>query len=264
MGTTSDGFDPMRCQLACAARGLRFGRQIEHKTVTDSTNDDALSLAKAGADEGVVVVADHQRQGRGRRGTRWASTECAGLLFSLIARARYEPTELSVLPLVVGLAVRQVVAARVSEPALVKWPNDVLVGGRKICGILVESYSHAGEIRALVVGVGLNVRREPYPPELADKAVSLEALGATELSREVLLADLLAELEQRFVELELGGFATAHAEFDRFDFLKGRRISVGDHSGIAGGIADSGALVLSCHDGVTRQIIAGTVTFDDA
>jgi BirA family biotin operon repressor/biotin-[acetyl-CoA-carboxylase] ligase len=165
-----DGFDPIRCQLACAARGLRFGKQIEYKTVTDSTNDDALALARAGAASGVVVIADQQRRGRGRRGTSWSSAECSGLLFSLVVRAHWQPAELSVLPLVVGLAVRQVVAARVSEPAFVKWPNDVLVGGRKICGILVESYSHAGEIRAVVIGVGLNVRLEPFAPELAGKA----------------------------------------------------------------------------------------------
>lgn len=260
-GASSDGFDAVRCQAACAARGLRFGTRIEHKTVTDSTNDDALALAKAGAGHGVVVIADGQRRGRGRRGTRWSSAEGAGLLFSLIVRARWKPAELSVLPLVVGLAVRQVVASRVSEPALVKWPNDVLVGGRKICGVLVESYSQAGEIRAVVVGVGLNVRLEPLPPEIADRAVSLEALGATELTREALLADLLAELDRRFAELELGGFAAAHAEFARFDFLNGRHVTVGEHSGIARGIAENGALVLE-RDGVMSQIIAGTVCFD--
>ncbi|HEY6728513.1 MAG TPA: biotin--[acetyl-CoA-carboxylase] ligase, partial [Polyangiaceae bacterium] len=153
VGTSLVAFDAARCQAECAARDLGFGIRIEYKAVTDSTNDDALALAKAGAAHGVVVVADCQRCGRGRRGARWSSAERAGLTFSLIARARWKPSELSLLPLVVGLAVRHVVAKRVSEPVLVKWPNDVLVSGRKVCGVLVESYSHAGEIRALVVGV---------------------------------------------------------------------------------------------------------------
>lgn len=253
-------FDAARCQSECAARGLRFGNRIEHKLVTDSSNDDALVLAKAGAADGVVVVADRQRQGRGRRGTRWASATNAGLLFSLIVHTRWHTSALSVLPLVVGLAVRQVVAARIVDPVLVKWPNDVMACGRKLCGVLIESYSHAGEIRAVVVGVGLNVFREPYPPEIADKAVSLEALGATDLAREPLLADLLGELEWRFRELALHGFAASHAEFARFDFLYGRSVRVGEHSGTARGIADNGALILSCA-GSDRQIVAGTVEF---
>lgn len=254
------GFDAARCRAECAARGLGFGARIEHQAVTDSTNDDALALAKSGAAHGVVVIADRQTQGRGRRGTRWSSAPGAGLLFSLIVRTRYETAQFSVLPLVVGLAVRQVVAERVSDPALVKWPNDVMVRSRKICGVLVESYSQAGEVRALVVGVGLNVYQEPLPPEIADRAVSLEALGASELAREPLLADVLAALEQRFVELASHGFVASHAEFARFDFLSGRSVTVGEHSGIARGIAENGALILEC-DGVERQLVAGTVEF---
>jgi BirA family biotin operon repressor/biotin-[acetyl-CoA-carboxylase] ligase len=254
-------FDAARCQAECSTRGLGFGTRVEYSAVTDSTNDDALALAKAGASHGVVVVADRQRRGRGRRGSRWSSAERAGLTFSLIVRTGWKPPELSVLPLVVGLAVRQVVAERVRESVLVKWPNDVMVSGRKICGVLVESYSHGGEIRAVVVGVGLNVHRESLPSEIADRAVSLEALEAIELPRELLLAELLEAMERRFHELELNGFAAAHAEFARFDFLNGRDVTVGEHRGVARGIAENGALLLEC-DGVTQQIVAGTVSFD--
>lgn len=260
-GASSHGFDAARCQAECTARGLRFGRRIEYKTITDSTNDDALALARAGAPHGLVVFADSQRQGRGRRGTRWSAAEGRGLLFSLIVRPRGQASELSVLPLVVGLAVRQVVADRVSEPVLVKWPNDVLVGGRKICGVLVESHSQAGEVRAVVIGVGLNVRQELFPPEIAERAISLEALGASELSRELLLADLLAVLEEQLRLLEQHGFTALRAEFGRFDFLCGRRVTVGEHSGVARGIADNGALIVEA-DGVARQVMAGTVSFD--
>lgn len=259
--TASYGFDAARCEAECAARGLRLGTRIEYKTVTDSTNDDALALARVGAPHGVVVFADRQRQGRGRRGTRWSAAEGTGLLFSVVVRPSGQASELSVLPLVVGLAVRQVVADRLTTPALVKWPNDVLVGGRKICGVLVESHSQAGEVRAVVIGVGLNVRLEPFPPEIAERAVSLEALGASDLSRELLLADLLTVLEQQLRELELHGFAALQAEFARFDFLYGRRVTVGEHSGIARGIADNGALIVEC-DGVARQVMAGTVSFE--
>lgn len=260
-GDAPAAFDAERCQAECVARGLGLGAHIEYKAVTDSTNDDALALAKSGAAHGLVVVADRQRRGRGRRGARWSSAERAGLTFSSLVRTGWNVSELSVLPLVVGLAVREVVADRVVDPVLVKWPNDVLVNGRKICGVLVESYSHSGAIRAIVVGVGVNVRREPLPPDIAERAVSLEELGAVELSRELLLADILAAMERRFHELGSRGFASAHAEFSRFDLLHGRSVTVGEHSGIACGIADNGALLLSC-DGVTRQIVAGTVSFD--
>jgi BirA family biotin operon repressor/biotin-[acetyl-CoA-carboxylase] ligase len=254
----SFGFDAARCQAACVARGLVLGSRIEHRSITDSTNDDALALAKAGAVHGVVVVADRQLRGRGRRGTHWTSEPHAGLTFSVILRARWKPEQLVVLPLLVGLAVRQVVATRVTEPALVKWPNDVLVGGRKICGVLVESHSHGGEVRAVVVGVGLNVRQQHFPTELAGRAVSLEDLGATDLSLEPLLLDLLLAVEQRFLELLSDGFRAQHAEFGRFDFLNGRSLTVGESSGVARGIAESGALLVEC-DGALRQVMAGTV-----
>lgn len=251
-------FDAARCQVECATRGLVLGSRIEHKGVTDSTNDDALVLTKAGAAHGVVVIADRQLRGRGRRGTRWSSAPHAGLTFSVILRARWMPEQLLVLPLLVGLAVRQLVAARVSQPVLVKWPNDVLVGGRKICGVLVESHSQAGEIRAVVVGIGLNVRQQRFPTELEASAVSLEDLGATDLSRELLLVDLLLALEQRFHELMSQGFHAQHAEFGRFDFLSGRSVTVGESHGTARGIAENGALIIEC-DGVARQVMAGTV-----
>ena len=147
---------------------------------------------------------------------------------------------------------------RVSQPALVKWPNDVLVGGRKICGVLVESHSHQGVIRAVVVGVGLNVRQQRFPTELETSAVSLEDLGATDLSLELLLSDLLFALEQRLLELLSQGFRAQHAEFGRFDFLSGRRVTVGESCGTARGIAENGALLIEC-DGVARQVMAGTV-----
>lgn len=254
----SFGFDAARCQAECVTHGLVLGSSIEHRSVTDSTNDDALALAKAGAAHGVVVIADRQLRGRGRRGTHWTSAPHAGLTFSVILRAHWKPEQLLVLPLLVGLAVRQVVAARVTEPVLVKWPNDVLVAGRKICGVLVESHSHGGEIRAVVVGVGLNVRQQRFPIELEASAVSLEDLGATDLSLEPLLLDLLLALQQRFLELLSRGFRAQHAEFGRFDFLNGRSITVGESSGTARGIAENGALLLEC-DGVKRQVMAGTV-----
>jgi BirA family biotin operon repressor/biotin-[acetyl-CoA-carboxylase] ligase len=162
------------------------------------------------------------------------------------------------LPLVVGLGVREVVAGKVAAPVLIKWPNDVLAGERKIAGILLESLSRAGSIRAVVIGVGLNVRTRRFPHELVDAATSLLLLGAADLSLEPLLADLLAAFERRFHELASVGFEPQWRELNRVDALRGTKIRVDERVGIASGIDKNGALTLLV-DGQKQPVWVGHV-----
>jgi BirA family transcriptional regulator, biotin operon repressor / biotin---[acetyl-CoA-carboxylase] ligase len=251
-------FDGQRCVRLCRQQGLRLGCRIVHNRVTDSTNDDALTLAKQGAAHGVVVIADEQRRGRGRRGTRWSCPSGEGLIFSVVLRARWQASHLSVLPLVIGLGVREVAARHLSEVCQVKWPNDVLVRGRKLCGILLEAHFTGGVTEAVVVGVGLNVLVRRFPEELASRATSLALLGATLLEREALLVELLAAFERRTLALFNRGFHDQWLEITHCDALRNKRVRVDDVEGIALGVAENGGLLLRSA-GRDQVLLAGTV-----
>lgn len=259
VGPPSSSFDAALCQARCIQLGLALGRRVDYARVTDSTNDDAMAMAKAGAPHGLTIVAERQRRGRGRRGREWFSAPGTCLTFSLLLRASWSVEELSVLPLVMGLAVRQAVVQRVAGRVAVKWPNDVMVDDRKVGGVLCESYSRAGQVLAVVVGVGLNVQNQKFPPPLAPLVTSLEAAGAAGLSRENLLVDVLKSLDRRLVELSSEGFARQRQELTQCDALAGRRIQIGTRVGVGGGIAANGALLFE-HDGQVDEVVSGTIS----
>jgi len=252
------------------ARGLTLGRPCVVSAVTDSTNDDALAAARDGARHGALFVTEAQRQGRGRRGNVWHAASGEALLFSLVLRPELAAERAPALALVAGLAVRAAVAhelsaAGASARALVKWPNDVVVDGRKVAGILVESHVRGQALGAAVVGVGLNVGRMELPPDVEAKAVSLSALGAP-VAREALLVRVLGELEARLARLErqelpLQGLIE---ELARHDALFGMRISVGELSGTGAGIDADGFLELLDGSGRTHKVCGGHVTLAEA
>ncbi len=251
-------FDVSRCQDLCRHLGVESAGLIRHSRLTSSTNDDALALARDGAPNGAVVVADEQRAGRGRRGGHWVSPAREGLLFSLIVRLGLPLEQIARLPLVIGLGVREVVARELSQPVLVKWPNDILVDGKKLAGILVESLSRGALAEAAIVGVGLNVFSPEFPHDLRDSATSLFCLGARSVTRESLLAELLAAFQRRTRQLARDGFRTQWLELNRVDALAGKLVRVGNSVGIARGIADNGGLRLESKEG-NSVVLAGSV-----
>lgn len=226
---------------------------------TVSTNDDAMAAARAGAPHGATFVADLQTRGRGRRGHVWTSPPGENLMFSVVLRPRLALARVTALPLVVGLAVRAAAAARVAVPVTVKWPNDVLAGGRKLAGVLVESQLQGRELAAVIVGVGLNVAMRELPDEILDVATSLALCGASDLDRKTLLADVLSNLAQRLATFEREGLAPFHAELTRFDALVGQRVRTESAAGIARGIDRDGALLLEDDAGGITRVIAGAV-----
>jgi BirA family biotin operon repressor/biotin-[acetyl-CoA-carboxylase] ligase len=245
---------------------LTLGRPLVTTRATGSTNDDALAAARSGAPHGALFVTDEQHAGRGRRGNSWHATPGAGLLFSLVVRPRIALEYAPALALLAGLAVRAAVAeeleaAGVDAKALVKWPNDVVVAGRKLAGILVESQVRGAELGAVVIGVGLNVGRMELPGELDKVSTSLADLGAS-AARETVLASILGGLETR-----LGALAGPEmpleslvGELGRFDYLLGTKIAIGDLAGVGAGIDERGALVVLDAEGITRRIRSGHVT----
>lgn len=252
-------FSATRFEALVRDRQLALGVPVTAVSVTGSTNDDAMAAARAGVAHGATFVADLQTRGRGRRGRTWSSPPGENLTFSVVLRPRLELARVTALPLVVGLAVRDAVAARVALPVELKWPNDVLADRRKLAGILVESQLRGRDLAALVVGVGVNVAMRELPAEIAGVATSLALCGASDLALEPLLADILASLAARCATFETLGLAAFLDELARCDALEGSRVRTEGVEGIARGIDGDGALLVEQDDGEVARVVAGAV-----
>jgi BirA family transcriptional regulator, biotin operon repressor / biotin---[acetyl-CoA-carboxylase] ligase len=247
-----------RLQRALGAGGS--WREVRVLDSTSSTNADVLAAAAGGAAEGLVVVAEQQVAGRGRLSRAWESPARAGLLVSVLLRPSLPPTALPLLPLLAGLALADAVEAVADVPVGLKWPNDLLVDGRKLGGILVERAPDG----AVVVGFGINVstRREELP---VDTATSL-ALEGGSTDREPLLKECLRSLKRRYAHFDgSGGAPTAVLSpyRTRCETI-GRRVTVHapdgtTSTGLATGVDDNGTLVVREDDGRERRWSAGDV-----
>jgi BirA family biotin operon repressor/biotin-[acetyl-CoA-carboxylase] ligase len=192
--------------------GAVMGQRVHWLATTGSTNDVAARLAELGAEEGTAVIAEAQTSGRGRHGRAWFSPPGAGLYVSLILRpssahplsSRDNPVAL--LTLASGVAIAEGVRAATGLPAEIKWPNDVMIGRRKLAGMLAEAPAQAGSLPFIVVGFGVNVRPAAYPPELAARATSIEAETNRRADRAVVLAEILAAMAERYADLRAGRF----------------------------------------------------------
>jgi BirA family biotin operon repressor/biotin-[acetyl-CoA-carboxylase] ligase len=252
--------DPARVQRELAT--ARYGKSLEHLTRTESTSDDARAAIDAAAPNGHCVVADAQSAGRGSRGRSWESPASTDLYVSIIDRLPVALAELPPLTLAVGLgvadAVDRLLAARGGGPSQVKWPNDVLIGGRKCAGVLIETTANRDRVEAVVIGIGLNVNRRAFSSELADSATSLwlATQDSPELDRNLVLCALLEQVERRVDEfVRLGALAITSALNPRLALL-GRRARCADRVGIVRGIDPSGALRLQTAEGEI-QLVAG-------
>jgi BirA family biotin operon repressor/biotin-[acetyl-CoA-carboxylase] ligase len=234
-------------------------RSITRLAETGSTNDDAKAGARAGAAHGSVWVADRQTAGRGRQGRKWESAPGENLLFSVLMRIPCAPARVPPLSLVVGLAVRDAVAAAIGhDDVKVKWPNDVHVRGKKIAGILVESSVAGSRVESLIVGIGINVHTKEFPPELRSIATSV-ALESGNADRDAILTDVLAALDRDLERAAHTGLGVVHSRLVAHDALAGRRVRGDDFSGIAEGIDVEGRLQVRREDGTLVRIVSGEV-----
>jgi BirA family biotin operon repressor/biotin-[acetyl-CoA-carboxylase] ligase len=225
-----------------------------------STMDIAAALATQGAAHGVVVAADQQTAGRGRRGSTWVSPPGAGLYFSVVARLRaFGATArpaLSLLTLAAGVGVREGVANASGLQADLKWPNDLLVGKRKLAGILAEGIAIGAPEQAVIVGVGVNVQPAAYPPDVAARATSIEGELGKAVDRDAVLAAILDALSARLAALEQNAGDILQAWRAASPSAVGTRVEWDGHRGVTAGIDDTGALLVKTASGVER-IIAG-------
>jgi len=231
------------------------------RTETGSTNDDVRLEAERGAPAGLVVLADAQRSGRGRRGRQWHSPAGESLYVSVLLRPALTPSSAPLITLSAGLAVAETLDAFVSPARVtVKWPNDVRVDGKKIAGVLVEGALRGEHFAWSIAGVGLNVRGVRLPNELAATATTIAIAIGHDPGRVPVLARLLACLEARFDALFRGETAALVRDLSaRCDTL-GTRVAIDTVVGTAEAIDPTGALCIRTDDGGTTLVRAGEVT----
>jgi BirA family biotin operon repressor/biotin-[acetyl-CoA-carboxylase] ligase len=239
----------------------RFGRSLEIREQTESTNDDARAAAKAGAVDGHVVLADMQTKGRGSHGRSWVSPAGTDLYLSIVAKVPVPLSEIAALTLAVGLGVAESVELLLggTKRAEIKWPNDVWLGGRKIAGILVEGASLGDSSLPLVIGIGLNVNREQFPEGLDTPATSLRLERGSPVARAQALATLLAQVETAVDRFVAHGAADIASAVDRRLALRGQRARCETLTGVVRGVAASGALRFEVDGGAERELFAGTL-----
>ena len=294
----AEALDRSRDRLGC------FGSRVVFFSTVGSTNDVASTIAASGEGEGAVVVADEQTAGRGRRGRTWYSPPASGLYVSVVltpARARVDGGRATMLvPLAAGVALAEAVDAMTALPVVLKWPNDLQVARRKLAGILAEAVAPAApassesapaardslepkalgvgpqrseeagpqrtlnKVDAVVLGYGINVGGMAYPPELGDRATSLESELGRPVDRAQLWVETLAALSRRYEDLLDGRFdAILDAWRNRAPASRGARVTwdtpEGPRAGVTDGIDDGGALLVRVGDR-TERIVAGEVT----
>lgn len=240
---------------ALASRGVKV--DVRWHASLPSTMDAAAVLAMEGAAHGVVVAADAQTAGRGRRGTTWASPPGAGLYFSFTARPS-PGTAISLFTLAAGLGVRDGVAAATGLSADLKWPNDLLVGRHKLAGILAEGLALGAPEQAVILGVGLNVQPAAYPPDVRARATSLEGELGRDVERGLLFAEILSGLWQRLAALEASPGDILRAWRAASPSATGTRVEWDGKHGVTAGIDESGALLVKT-GGAIERVIAGAL-----
>ena len=232
---------------------------------TDSTNVRASRLAEEGAEHGTLVVADQQDAGKGRRGRGWSSLPGTGIFMTLILKPELNPSNASMLTLVAAMAVAQGITRCTGMEAKIKWPNDIVYQGKKLCGILTEMSADMDQIHYVIVGIGINVQMTDFPKEIQNTATSLKLVTGKTLLRNELLAKVLEEFEvlyEQFVSVE--SLKNLKAEYESRLANKDNRVNVlapsGAWQGICLGIKEDGALLVQREDGKVEEVIAGEVS----
>lgn len=241
-----------------------IGHNLVHHFRIDSTNDDALRLAARGAPEGTVVVAEEQTAGRGRLGRAWYSEKSSGIYASVILRPPLSPSAAPVLSLMAGVAAQQAISASTKLAVDIRWPNDLLVNQKKVCGILTEMHAELDRLHAVVLGIGINVNHTSMPPGLKDLATSLRIETRRSWSRVHLLVDLLKELEKHYRLLRERGSQEISARWAQVSsFAAGKQVRVvsgaGEFRATTVGLEPSGALRVRHEDGREESLVAGEI-----
>lgn len=241
------------------------GRTIYFFQEVNSTNDVARHLALQDAEEGTVVIAEAQTCGRGRLGRKWVSPP-GGVWLSIVLRPEFKPRDLVKINLLVAVAASKTLREEYGLKAEVKWPNDVLVDGKKICGVLTEAASEGDIAKYMVVGIGLNANNSlsAFPPDLRIKATTIKERLGKDVKREELVSSLLKSFEFCYEAFREGRFISVLEDWRRFSCTLGRMVEVSGFGerweGFAVDVDDEGWLIIKVDDGSLRKIFSADVT----
>lgn len=253
--------DAFRIEANLAARKIGIGRPLSVVAETESTNDDAKRAARAGIATGAAFIAESQTRGRGRRGHVWHSPPGDNLYVSFVLRPRLLARDTPPLSLAAGLAIVDALTPLVSGDRLrIKWPNDVLLDGRKLAGVLVEAIFASDRVDSVIVGIGLNVHTREFPAEIASLATSLATAGVASPDRASVFVSLCESLERRVTELVTQGVSHIVEALSPYDHLKGKVVTIEGERGTVLGIDEGGKLRFQDESGAVRSVGAGEVT----
>lgn len=242
-----------------------LGRFILYAEEIDSTNDWAKKEAKAGAKHGLVTLADIQTKGRGRRGRQWMTEEGANIVMTVLLRPDFAPDRASMLTLVMGLSAAQAIESQVQLDVQIKWPNDVVIQGRKICGILTEMEVIGSGIDYVICGVGVNVNQSQFSDEIGSIATSLKKECGKDFERELLIAEILTRFEKNYESFcKTADLTGLMEEYNRLLINKGRVVRVlepgNEYMALSHGINEQGELLVELEDGKIECVYAGEVS----
>ncbi len=235
-------------------------KEVLYFDTIDSTNTKAQELAEKGYPSGTLVVADKQESGKGRRGRSWVSPSGTGIFMTLMIKPDINPNNASMLTLVAALAVAKAITSVTGEEAMIKWPNDIVVNGKKVCGILTEMNAQFDYINHIVVGIGINVHNESFPEEISQMASSLmiEA-GGKRFHRAQIIAETMSYFEQYYdTFLKTQDLSALVREYDKLLVNRNKSVRVLDpkepFDGKAMGITPKGELIVDTWE--SRKLVS--------
>jgi BirA family biotin operon repressor/biotin-[acetyl-CoA-carboxylase] ligase len=243
-----------------------IGRDIRVFHETTSTNDVVEKLASDGVKEGVVVFAESQTKGRGRLGRKWISPARKGLWFSVLLRPNLRPQEATQLTIVAATALARAIRSETGLAPEIKWPNDILLAGRKVAGILTELSAELDHVKFIILGVGVdvNLTASEFPADLRKQATSIRLELGQAINRAALATTILQELDRDYARISMGQFEAVADEWEGLCSTLGRNVSirVGERTiqGRAESLDSDGALLLRTQHGRLERIIGGDVT----
>ena len=243
----------------------RLGTKFHYFVEIGSTNTYARELAEKGAAEGEVVLAESQTHGRGRLDRRWESPPLANLYFSVILRPKLAPVYAPQITLTAAVALAEAIDSLIPLSPVIKWPNDILVNGKKLAGILAEAVCARERVEYVILGIGVNVNCpvDAMPQELRQRATSLFDVTRIHMDREFVLRRLIQDLDRCYGDLEQFGFEAIAPQWEARFGLRGKRVRIELRDqvliGRARGLARDGTLLVEGDDGILQKVIAGDV-----
>jgi BirA family biotin operon repressor/biotin-[acetyl-CoA-carboxylase] ligase len=243
-----------------------IGRDIRVFEQTTSTNDVAARLAQDGVNEGVVVFAESQSKGRGRLGRTWMSPPRKGLWFSVLLRPQMHPQSATQLTVASATALVRAIRQQTQIVPEIKWPNDILIHGKKVAGILTELTAELERVKDIVLGIGVDVNIADFPADLRKSATSLKIETGATVDRPALAAAMLRELDRDYARVCAGEFADVADEWQQHCSTIGQHVNIRLGERVVRGVAESldgeGAMLLRTEHGHLERIIGGDVTIE--